>query len=106
MPRQPNTSPQTLALLDALLGTRPQWRHGYDLAQECGLQSGTLYPLLIRLADQGMLESRWETDGDSRRPRHAYRLSAEGARYAKELLADATTTAAASRLKRARPKHA
>jgi DNA-binding PadR family transcriptional regulator len=48
----PNTSSQTLRLLDALLQSRSRWRHGYDLAQETELKSGTLYPLLMRLADQ------------------------------------------------------
>jgi len=84
MPRSPNTSPQTLLLFEALLSARSAWRHGYDLARETELQSGTLYPLLMRLADQGLLESRWETDGDNRRPRHVYRLTAKGATYAKE----------------------
>jgi len=84
MPRQPNSSPQTLALFEVLLASRSSWRHGYDLAQEAELQSGTLYPLLMRLADQGLLESRWETDGDNRRPRHMYRLTAKGAAYVKE----------------------
>jgi len=83
MPRIPNTSPQTLRLLDALLQSRGSWRHGYDLAVETELKSGTLYPLLMRLADQGFLESRWETENDNRRPRHVYRLTAVGATYAK-----------------------
>jgi DNA-binding PadR family transcriptional regulator len=88
MPRTPNTSPQTLKLLAVLLEARTSWRHGYDLAQECELKSGTLYPLLMRLAEQQLLESRWETDGDSRRPRHVYRLSVKGASYARTLLRD------------------
>ncbi len=83
MPRVPNTSRQTLALLSALLASRQRWRHGYDLAQETELQSGTLYPLLMRLADQRLLESRWETDGDNRRPRHVYKLTSNGVAYAK-----------------------
>jgi DNA-binding PadR family transcriptional regulator len=86
MTRIPNTSPQTLQLLDVLLASRRSWRHGYDLAQETELKSGTLYPLLMRLADQGYLESRWETNGDNRRPRHVYQLTAIGATYAKGLV--------------------
>jgi PadR family transcriptional regulator PadR len=86
MPRVPNTSLQTLTLLATLLTSRTKWRHGYDLAQETELKSGTLYPLLMRLSDQGLLESRWETDGDNRRPRHVYRLNAKGAAYAKAQL--------------------
>ena len=86
MPRIPNTSPQTLRLLDALLQSKGSWRHGYDLAVETELKSGTLYPLLMRLADQGFLKSHWETEGDNRRPRHVYRLTAAGVTYAKERL--------------------
>ncbi len=36
-----------------------RWRYGYDLSKETGLKSGTLYPLLIRLSDQGLLEAEW-----------------------------------------------
>jgi PadR family transcriptional regulator PadR len=36
------------------------WRHGYGLAQETSLKSGTLYPILIRLADWGLGEASWE----------------------------------------------
>jgi DNA-binding PadR family transcriptional regulator len=61
------------------------WRHGYDLAKATGLKSGTLYPLLMRLSEQGLLESRWQ---DAERPglppRHCYRLSAAGAALACE----------------------
>ena len=98
MPRIPNTSPQTFKLLSALLASRMAWRHGYDLSRECELKSGTLYPLLIRLSEQGLLESRWETDGDNRRPRHVYRLSTEGANYAKTQLRGTGSKAKRSRL--------
>jgi len=60
MSRKPNNSRQTRALLTALLDRSQTWRHGYDLAKETGLKSGTLYPLLIRLSEQGLLESRWQ----------------------------------------------
>ena len=85
MPRKPNSSRQTRALLAALLGRYRMWRHGYDLSNETGLRSGTLYPLLIRLSEQGFLESRWQ---DAERPglppRHVYRLSARGLALARE----------------------
>jgi PadR family transcriptional regulator, regulatory protein PadR len=90
MSRVPNTSPHTLKLLATLLESRKTWRHGYDLSQECDLKSGTLYPLLMRLSDQGLLESQWETDGDNRRPRHLYRLSTEGVSAAKSLIRTAS----------------
>lgn len=79
MTRDRKPSPQTQALLRALAAQPQAWRHGYDLARETGLKSGTLYPLLIRLTEQGMLEAEWRpaiTPG--RPPRHAYRLTAAG----------------------------
>lgn len=42
-----------LLLLDALSVRTQQWRHGYELIKETGLQSGTLYPLLMRMSEQG-----------------------------------------------------
>src|SRR5438128_1624460 len=99
MPRAPNTSPQTLALLDLLLASGKAWRHGYDLAREANLKSGTLYPLLMRLADQGVLESRWETDGATHRPRHVYRLTAEGRNVARTQLRNAVSREARPKLR-------
>ena len=44
-----------------------------------GLRSGTLYPLLIRLEAQGLLEAEWQPPAaPGRPPRHAYRLTAAG----------------------------
>ena len=49
-----------------------QWRHGYDLMKETGVLSGTLYPLLIRMTDQGLVEAQWrEPEQPGRPPRHA-----------------------------------
>ena len=72
-------SRQTLTVLE-ILSVQPQaWRYGYDLMKETGLRSGTLYPLLIRLSDQGLLESEWRhADSAGRPPRHAYRLTHAG----------------------------
>jgi DNA-binding PadR family transcriptional regulator len=79
MPRTANISPQTRTVLGAL-ATQPQaWRYGYDLSKETGLKSGTLYPLLMRLHDQGLLEAEWRQPMHAGRPpRHAYRLTATG----------------------------
>lgn len=79
MSRSPNSSPQTRRLFQALLSQPQAWRYGYDLSKETGLKSGTLYPLLIRLSDQGLLESEWRLAEKPGRPqRHAYRLTAAG----------------------------
>jgi DNA-binding PadR family transcriptional regulator len=61
------------------------WHYGYALARETGLPSGTLYPILIRLAEQGWLETKWtEPDRPGLPPRHTYRLTSAGARAASE----------------------
>jgi DNA-binding PadR family transcriptional regulator len=87
-------SRQTLNLLATLLEQPRQWRHGYDLAQDTGLKSGTLYPILMRLADRALLESRWqETSERGRPPRHMYRLTVSGLDYAKEQITQFGTDA-------------
>jgi PadR family transcriptional regulator len=85
MPRRPNISRQTRALLAALWDRPQTWRHGYGLSKETGLRSGTLYPLLMRLSEQGFLEARWqEAERPGLPPRHVYRLTARGLALAHE----------------------
>ena len=87
--RQP--SPQTAAVLRALVADPAQWRYGYELGQEVGLKAGSLYPILIRLSDRGLLEASWETDPpQGRPPRHLYRLTGAGLSMASELAPVAT----------------
>jgi DNA-binding PadR family transcriptional regulator len=67
------------------LGT---WRYGYELRQalaEYGMaiEEGTLYPLLRRLESQGVLTSRWQTEGGP--PRRYYLLSEEGRKVLQRL---------------------
>ena len=72
-------------LLLSLASSGREWRHGYDLARSTGLKSGTLYPLLIRLEGQGYLEAEWQPPaGPGRPPRHAYRLTDQGMRFARD----------------------
>jgi len=79
MVRNRRPSKQMLLLLDALSAHAQQWRHGYDLMKETGLLSGTLYPLLMRMTDQGLVEAEWLEPAQPGRPaRHAYRLTAAG----------------------------
>ena len=77
-------SPQTLHVLQVFLAAPADWRYGYDMSRETGLQSGTLYPILMRLEDNRMLESSWETSETGRPPRHVYRLTPTGVRAARE----------------------
>jgi hypothetical protein len=53
--RQPST--QTAAVLLALGEDSTAWRYGYELCQETGLKAGSMYPILMRLADRGLLET-------------------------------------------------
>lgn len=85
VPRKPNSSRQTRALLAVLLDRSQLWRHGYDLSRETGLSSGTLYPLLMRLSEQGLLDSRWqEAKRPGLPPRHVYRLTPRGLALAQQ----------------------
>jgi PadR family transcriptional regulator, regulatory protein PadR len=68
-------------LVLAVLGSLKQAHYGYSLRkqlQEAGLDidEGTLYPLIRRLADQGLLLSEWR-QGEGRERRY-YQLAPEG----------------------------
>jgi PadR family transcriptional regulator, regulatory protein PadR len=91
----PRFSAQTLPVLAALCDEPSQWQHGYALAKQTGLKSGTLYPVLIRLADRGLVEACWQDEPEPGRPRrHLYRLTAPGLASASEALASAARPAA------------
>jgi PadR family transcriptional regulator, regulatory protein PadR len=102
MPRPPNASPQTRLLLAVLSAEPRTWRHGYELAKQTGLSSGTLYPLLMRLHEQGLLAARWsETEQRGRPPRHLYRPTAAGLALARDQAAQQPS----AELSAARPTH-
>jgi PadR family transcriptional regulator, regulatory protein PadR len=77
-------SPQTTCVLAEFLQDEKAWRYGYDISRNTGLKSGTLYPILMRLADHRLLETSWETAEEGRPPRHMYKLTRDGLRYARE----------------------
>ena len=82
-----------MKVLRALDDDPARWRYGYDLGLDTGLKAGSLYPILVRLADRGLLEARWEESPPHGRPaRHLYRLTAGG----QELAARARVPAAAA----------
>lgn len=79
MIRPRKLSPQSLTVLGMLANRPADWLYGLELAKLTGLKSGTLYPILIRLADRAMLESRWlEPSERGRPPRHVYRITGAG----------------------------
>ena len=103
MARRSGFSAQTLSVLASLEADPAAWRHGYLLAKQTGLRSGSLYPILIRLAERGLVEACWEDGQPAGRPRrHLYRLSSDGLAAARAALAVAAPerhrrTAAAGR---------
>jgi PadR family transcriptional regulator, regulatory protein PadR len=85
MSRHRNLSGHARTLLAIMAEAGQGWRHGYDLCQQAGIKSGTLYPLLIRLEGQGYLEAEWQAPAEGGRPpRHAYRLTAAGRQLARD----------------------
>jgi DNA-binding PadR family transcriptional regulator len=81
-------SPQTALVLREFLGEAREWRYGYHLSRGTGLKSGTLYPILMRLSERGWMETQWEDAPEAGRPpRHLYRLTADGVRWAREQVA-------------------
>lgn len=86
MSRIRRPSPQTIAVLLALAEEPAGWSYGYDLCRSLGLKAGTVYPILIRLAERGHVDTTWEKVGSLGRPaRHLYRLSPKGAELVAEL---------------------
>lgn len=79
MVRLRRLSPQARTILAIMADAGRSWLHGYDLCRRGGVKSGTLYPLLIRLEEQGYLEAQWQTPAEpGRPPRHGYRLTVAG----------------------------
>lgn len=74
----------TETLIIKLLDENPM--HGYEMAKEIERRSqgyfefkhGTLYPLLHRLEEQGLIKGEWSTKEE--RPRKYYRLTRAGRR--------------------------
>ena len=98
MARAQNISPQTRLVLSTLANQPQAWQYGYDLSRETGIKSGTLYPLLMRLKDQRLLEAEGRQSLEpGRPPRHAYRLTSTGtALAASQAQAQQAATAAPS----------
>jgi len=88
-------SPQTLQVLDRFSERPTAWRYGYELSHETGLKSGTLYPILMRLAKHRLLETRWVQTQEGVPPRHTYRLTPKGLEVARSARVTARRVTAA-----------
>ena len=69
-----NVSGKSLELLLYLATRHHDEFSGYQLGKTLGISSGTLYPLLVKLKQAGMLQDRWENEDPSKlgRPRRRY----------------------------------
>lgn len=80
---------RTTALV--LLALARGLRHGFDVLDATGLQSGTVYPILRRLEDAGLVRSSWEpvqrARAEGRPPRRNYELTGAGAEALREAVA-------------------
>ena len=67
------------------------YEYGFDVIDQTGLPSGTVYPALSRLERDGYLRSAWEDETDAhcqgRPARRYYRLTAPGVRVLNEVVA-------------------
>jgi PadR family transcriptional regulator PadR len=98
MTRFRRPSAQTTSVVLAMAEKPTAWRYGYELCQQLDIKPGSLYPILMRLTDRGLLETTWDTDVPAGRPpRHLYRLTGSGRALATEL---ADTDASAARATR------
>jgi PadR family transcriptional regulator, regulatory protein PadR len=78
-------------VLGVLAGVPDAEHYGLELMQACGLASGTLYPILARLADAGWVHKRWEEIDPAaagRPARRYYQLTAEALPVARQHLAE------------------
>ena len=66
------------------------FEYGFDIIDQTGLPSGTVYPALSRLERDGFVRSSWEDDArahrDGRPARRYYRLTAPGTRALEDAL--------------------
>ena len=84
------------AIVLAVLSQLDTEQYGYSLMKtlsdkDFAIDQGTLYPLLRRLEDQGLLVSDWRLEGA--RPRRYYKISPQGTNILERLQSEWTTMA-------------
>jgi DNA-binding PadR family transcriptional regulator len=84
-------SHQGLKVLRLFLEEPTRSLSGADIIRATRLLSGTMYPLLIRFEDAGLLKSRWEkgkAEALGRPRRRLYSITASGLAVAREALGE------------------
>jgi PadR family transcriptional regulator PadR len=78
----------TAVVLAALSGG---CRYGFEIMDATGLASGTVYPILRRLEDAGLLSARWERIAEARDeqrpPRRYYQITGAGRQAVRDAMA-------------------
>ncbi len=83
MARYRTPSKSTCLVLLSLLKGRA---YGYEIMKITEIKSGTLYPILMRLTERGLLSSQWDTPvAPGKPPRQMYELTADGRAWAVEV---------------------
>lgn len=67
-----------LKVLSVLYDNDRTDHYGLSISKETKLGNGTLYPILDKLQDHGLISSEWETPDSGRRPRLFYKITGEG----------------------------
>jgi PadR family transcriptional regulator, regulatory protein PadR len=79
-------SHETKLVFQMLLDAPADETYGLEAVRATGLPAGSVYAILHRLDEEGLLDSRWEDDlagsEAGRPPRRYYRLNSEGRRVA------------------------
>ena len=64
--------------------------YGFDIMENTGLPSGTVYPALRRLEQLDLIQSKWEKESralaEQRPARRYYKLTAAGARAVRQVV--------------------
>jgi PadR family transcriptional regulator PadR len=80
----PRKRTDTLIRVATVMLAHPKARHyGYDLSKAADIRSGSLYPILARLLEDGWVTDEWEPIAkkpDGSPPRRYYRLTSLGRR--------------------------
>jgi len=81
----------SITVVSVLHAVADGYQYGFDVIDQTGLPSGTVYPALSRLERDGLVKSAWENEqdahADGRPARRYYKLTAPGVKA----LADATS---------------
>ena len=86
----PRTPRLTLPTAMVLMAVSRNYRYGFDISDATGLPSGTVYPVLRRLEEAGLLRSRWEAvetaRSEQRPPRRYYTVTGSGSQAVRDAI--------------------